>query len=245
MRVIIVDDEPKIRQGIAKRLNQEPDTEIAGVFEGADEALHFLEEDAADVMITDICMPGKSGLDLIDEIRLRNQEIQIIIISGYSEFEYAQRAIELGVLRYLTKPTNPRRLIEAVDCARALIAAEAEQREPMDDEGEETGRSLLIREAIRYMEANYEKKLMLRDIAEHLHISPNYLCERFKKQVGQNISDYLTTLRMARAKQLLRDVNYRVSDIAWAVGFSDPKYFSSTFKKQVGMSPMEYRNGKH
>jgi len=239
MKIIIVDDEPKIRQGIARLLQKAEDVEIAGVYVCADEALRFLEYDTADVMITDIRMPKLSGLDLIAEVQRRNREIQVIIVSGYSDFNYAQRAIELGVLRYLTKPTNPRLLLEAVDCARKRCAQERMKEKEREDE---SGRSLLIREALQYLSANFGQKLMLRDIAEYLHISPNYLCERFRRETGETISDYLMGLRMERAKQLLQDVNYRVADIAWAVGFTDPKYFSSTFKKQVGMSPMEYRN---
>ena len=68
--------------------------------------MEYLKGGQADVIITDIKMPRMSGLDLIYKIRAVNAEVDVIIVSGYTNFSYAQRAIELGVTRYLTKPTN-------------------------------------------------------------------------------------------------------------------------------------------
>ena len=75
------------------------------------EALEQLSVSYADVIITDIKMPEINGLDLINRIREKDENTKIIILSGYSDFSFAQRAIELGVTRYLTKPTNARELI--------------------------------------------------------------------------------------------------------------------------------------
>lgn len=111
MKIVIVDDEPKIRNGLSKLLSSRPGFEIIGVFENAMEALEQLSVSYADVIITDIKMPEINGLDLINRIREKDENTKIIILSGYSDFSFAQRAIELGVTRYLTKPTNARELI--------------------------------------------------------------------------------------------------------------------------------------
>ena len=111
MKIVIVDDEPKIRNGLSKLLSSRPGFEITGVFENAMEALEQLSVSYADVIITDIKMPEINGLDLINRIREKDENTKIIILSGYSDFSFAQRAIELGVTRYLTKPTNARELI--------------------------------------------------------------------------------------------------------------------------------------
>ena len=111
MKIVIVDDEPKIRNGLSKLLSSRPGFEIIGVFENAMEALEQLSVSYADVIITDIKMPEINGLDLINRIREKDENTKIIILSGYSDFSFAQRAIELGVSRYMTKPTIARELI--------------------------------------------------------------------------------------------------------------------------------------
>lgn len=111
MKILIIDDEPKIRNGLSNLLTRREGWEIAGAYENAADALKYLAVNQVDVMITDIKMPEISGLELIARIRERDKKTAIIILSGYSNFQFAQRAIELGVSRYLTKPTNPRELI--------------------------------------------------------------------------------------------------------------------------------------
>ena len=97
MNIIIVDDEPKIRKGLSRLLGLHMGWIVSGVFEEAESALRFLYENEIDVIITDIQMPGMQGLDMVHKIREVNREIPVIIISGYSRFDYAQRAIEVGV----------------------------------------------------------------------------------------------------------------------------------------------------
>ena len=72
--------------------------------------------------------------------------------------------------------------------------------------------------------------------------SPNYLSDLFKKHTGMKFSDYLLEVRMEKSKEYLMDIHYKVGDISALVGFSDARYFSSTFRKRYGMSPLEFRN---
>lgn len=128
MKLMIVDDEPKIRKGLLKLLGAREGWQVSGVFEDAHSALTALYDQEADVIVTDIKMPEVSGLELIRQIRERNQEIRIVILSGHSNFAYAQKAIELGVTRYLLKPTNPRELI-------AVLEGIEKELEPAREEG--------------------------------------------------------------------------------------------------------------
>ena len=114
MRIVVVDDEPKIRNGIKTLLDKRNGWQVVGVHEGAKEALLSISDTKPDIMIVDIKMPEYSGLDLIANIREKSEKIYIIIVSGYSDFKFAQKASELGVYRYLTKPTNPRELINTI-----------------------------------------------------------------------------------------------------------------------------------
>ncbi len=115
MKILIIDDEPKIRNGLSNLLSRREGWEVAGAYENASEALKYLAVNQVDVMITDIKMPEISGLELIARIRERDKKTAIIILSGYSDFQFAQRAIEPGVSRYLTKPTNSRELIRVLE----------------------------------------------------------------------------------------------------------------------------------
>ena len=77
-----------------------------------------------------------------------------------------------------------------------------------------------------------------------MYISPNYLCDLFKRCTNKTLMEYITQYRITRAKEFLGDVKYRVNDVAQMTGFSDAQYFSNIFKRNTGMTPTEYRNGK-
>ncbi len=240
MNIVIVDDEPKIRNGLNKLLDARENWNVVGTFEDAKSALKFIYEDEVDVIITDIKMPEVSGLELIGQIRDKNKNVCIIILSGYSNFSFAQKAIQLGVTRYMTKPTNTKELISV------LMMIENERKFGKEDKKEVLEvNNLLVLKAIKYIEMNYSKKIVLKDIAAELFISPNYLCDLFKKHMGKNLSEYIIEYRMQKAKKLLGQLEYKISDIADIIGFGDAKYFSSTFKKMYGVTPLEYRNGKN
>ncbi len=243
MKIMIVDDEPKIRKGLFKLLNGQEGWQVVGVYEDAPSALKDLYELEADVIITDIKMPEVSGLDLIRQIRERTLNIRIIILSGYSNFSYAQKAIELGVTRYLLKPTDPRELLSLLKEIEQELIPEASETGTVGrpDRENEVGNFLVVK-AIQYIEIHYGGKIALKDMAKELHLSPNYLCELFKRHTGKNLMEYVTDYRMGKAKTYLNHVEYRVGDVAEMVGYKEAKYFSSAFKKAYGITPLEYRN---
>jgi YesN/AraC family two-component response regulator len=237
MNIIIVDDEPKIARGILKLVSEREGYKAVGIFCEAAEALAFIECNPVDVVITDIRMPEISGLELIQQIRRTNENVHIIILSGYADFAYAQKAIALGVTRYLLKPTNPEELIGALEDIRSLSHATApELEQPAQIQ------NLLVRNAVRYIEEKYANPFTLKRMAEELFVSPNYLCDLFKRHTGRNITEYLTDYRLRQAEKYLKQVACKVTDISKLVGYSDAKYFSTAFKKKFGMTPLEYRN---
>ena len=75
-------------------------------------------------------------------------------------------------------------------------------------------------------------------MAAALYISPNYLSDLFKKNTGMRLSDYITEVRLEKAREYLMDVHYKVRDVSTLVGISDPRYFSSVFRKKYGMTPI-------
>ncbi len=242
MRILIIDDEERIRRGLSRLISSQPRWTVSALCPDAGAALAYLAENTVDVIITDIRMPGMSGLDLIQRLRDGSGgEVPIIILSGYADFHYAQRAIELGVAKYMTKPTNPRELLAFLSQLEGRLETGRTVSEAPRQEGGEVA-NLLVARAIDYLEAHYQEKISLREVAAALYISPNYLSELFRRHTGQTLSDYLQRLRMEKARRYLGDVRYKVSDIARLVGFTDSRYFSSSFKKLYGMRPLDYRN---
>lgn len=118
MNVLIADDEYYARKAMAKKVLQaDPEAEILGDFENGIQVLEYLAEhpDEADVLLTDVKMPEMDGLHLAQYLFEQESQIEIIIISGYNEFEYARKAISFGVSNYLVKPVQKEELKEALE----------------------------------------------------------------------------------------------------------------------------------
>lgn len=236
MKIIIIDDEPKIRKGMSKILGIHPGWIVLETFAEGESAIQFLKDNPVDVVITDIHMPGMTGLDMIARLKESCKKVSFVILSGYGRFEYAQRAIDLGVKKFLTKPTSPEEITQALE----QIESELTNRIPSSLAQKSTNNLLILR-AKEYIDLNYKRKFTLKDISTALYISPNYLSDLFKKHTGMKFSDYLLEVRMEKSKEYLLDVRYKINDISSLVGFSDSRYFSSTFRKKYQMTPLEFR----
>lgn len=133
--IIIIDDEPTILQGVCSAVAwAEYGFETVISANSAAEALALMEKYHFDIMITDICMPNKSGLELIKETRQRYPEMHSIILTAYSEFDYVLEALHLGVDNYLLKPINPQELISTIQHSLERIEQEQE-RSRRDEQG--------------------------------------------------------------------------------------------------------------
>lgn len=102
----------------------------------------------------------------------------------------------------------------------------------------------VIETAKEYIRANYNKDISLDDVSRILNISPYYFSKLFKDDTDVNFIEYLTNIRIDKAKELLNSTNYSMKEICSMVGYSDPNYFSRSFKKNVGVTPTEYKEGK-
>jgi len=105
-----------------------------------------------------------------------------------------------------------------------------------------TGGQQLIETIRKYVDDNYGYELTLSALAELFHLNETYLSGLFKQHAGINFSDYLTKVRLAKAAELLKENELKLTDIAMLVGYSTSSYFSTSFKKHYGQSPKEYRD---
>ncbi len=129
---------------------------------------------------------------------------------------------------------------EARQYARQVMGHAIELR---DHESKKQQRDLMI-QAIGFIDKHFpEETISLDRVAKKVNISPNYFSAMFSQEVGQTFIEYLTGKRIAEAKRMLRQTDKRSSEIAFAVGYKDPHYFSFVFKKVSGCTPSEYRRG--
>ena len=166
-------------------------------------------------------------------------ELRFSAIRAANSFGYSQEEF----LRPLTSgqelPADGGRETLEKSCA-ALLRRAIELRE------EESGNQYksMLKRALRYIDQNYtDETLSLNTVAKAANISPNYFSGVFSQEMGQTFVEYLTEKRMERAKELLRYSGKRSSEVAYEVGYRDPRYFSFLFKKTQGCTPSSYRAG--
>ena len=104
--------------------------------------------------------------------------------------------------------------------------------------------SEVVEQAVKILNDEYQNDIGLQYVAEQLNISGPYLSKRFKEEVGIGFKDYLTNLKMTRAKEWIKTTEMPLKDVAAHVGYNDYKQFNAIFKKQFGMSAGEYRKTK-
>ncbi len=102
----------------------------------------------------------------------------------------------------------------------------------------------VVSKAKAYIKENYGRDISLDDVSREVNVSPYYFSKLFKEEEGQNFIEYLTKIRIDKARQLLREENLSIKEISIMVGYSDPNYFSRLFRKQMDMSPREYRESQ-
>jgi two-component system response regulator YesN len=442
-KLLIVDDERDIREGLGRFDWKSLGIEVSGICDNGLSAFSHVMDDPVDIILTDIRMPIMNGLDLIEKVRKQFPFIKIVVLSGCDDFDYALSCITNGVLGYLLKPTDPDQLIETFNKITQQLNDEKQikvrlstlerkarfttkafknsflkdilQRSLMPDEMEEgclygelifdaelytvcvfqldgimekkasitannwkliifaldnimdelweqtdmgyrwvdpasadcciivtdpclqrdmeklknevhrtkenlnkvkglfkttisvgigsseqrpediwssaknarialssitdgdktavypsqnsymsmqsesdhentdiecaeklekyrqSGRQI-INAAQKYINDNYSRSITLAEVAGHVYINTTYLSTLFKELTGENFVHYITKCRVKKAQELLRDVQYNVCEIGEMVGYENPRYFSEVFKKNVGMTPYEFRN---
>ena len=138
---------------------------------------------------------------------------------------------------YLEKIYNKKDLAEVGDWFVSKVREAARYAETRKEESSLSA----IEVAKKYIESNYSKDLSLDDVSKVVDISPYYFSKLFKDEAGINFVDYVTGIRIEHAKQLISDGGLSIKEICAAVGYSDPNYFTRSFKKKVGLTPTEYK----
>lgn len=245
-KVAIIDDEPIIVEGLIRIIPWEAyNCKVIATANDGMEGIRVIKDKKPNILFTDIAMPGLDGLSMLAAVKSQFPGLRISVLTGYRDFDYAQRAIKLGVSRFMLKPSNLDELKEAVEFMAADLKEHGitgeECKESDEQEGEAAG-SFIVKNALKVIEENYNKKLTLSEVAEKTYVSQWHLSKLLNKHTGQNFSELLNTARINKAKELLKQPSLRIGDIAEMVGFIDMAHFSRVFKKITGVSANEFRN---
>ena len=240
--VFIVDDKKLIRESLLKTVAWENHGfQVVGTAGDGIKAEEDIRRLRPDVVITDIRMPGRDGLELASLIQEILPETRVIVITGFDRFEYAQKSLRVGAVDVILKPIRNQDIENALNIARRQLE-QAEKNLVPDDgsvHGEEYGH--LTRAALNYIEQNLGQDISLGALAEMYRVSPSHLSRIFKQDTGITFLRYLNKQRLKKALTLLDDPQYRISEIATACGFSSALLFSKNFKEFFGQTPRDYR----
>ena len=392
-KLIIADDEPRIREGLKETIQDfDLDIEICGLAKNGLVALEMVKELKPHIVLADISMPKLNGIDLIRRIKEEYLGVEIIIITGHDEFDYARKAIHLGVLEYLLKPINEKELYNTLKALINKFSQETqdirfkflmnEQLQKNKEHLRETFFNSWIEEEIAYDEVEEQMKVLAVDypkeaaivflsapygtiiqnagsgltenlvkhtleqvmkeffqarttayvfsdkhrniialvecekmeleklltscrseigvlvhgkcriegdictkgtfvivyhllkeritnelaqnpivkkakayiiehfnkneldlivVANNIGCNPSYLSRLMKEEIGLSFKEFLKSLRIQKAIELMKDPEETINDVAEKVGYSNQHYFSTAFKRITGMSPSEYR----
>lgn len=241
LNIAIVDDEVTILKGMTKLIGEmNANYHVVAAYNNGQEAINAINAmhpEKLDLLITDIKMPFMDGLELIKEIKIHHRDLSCLIISGFSDFDYARTAMRYGVIDYLLKPVDPDELDEKLS---AILLAKQQLMKAAAVNGDE---KKAIRVVKSWISDHYHLDLDMVAIAELVHLNPNYLSRLFKLETGESLTGYLIDVRMQKAKELLMvQTELKVYEVAEQIGYQDSTYFTKLFKKMNGYTPLEYRN---
>lgn len=234
MNLLIADDENLELKVLEKTVKKHfvDELEIFASSNGR-KASQICDEVKPDIALLDIEMPGMNGIELAKYIKEKYAECIIIFITAYDRFDYAIEAMHIKAFDYLLKPWKEERLCELINTAIENV------RSMQKTDGIVHSQKDIIKD---YIDRNYKKDISAKDVAGILGYSDVYFSKVFKQLFDDNFINYLTKIRIDRAKLLLKDISFNIKEVGKSVGYADSNYFTKVFKRSIGMSPSEYRN---
>ncbi len=243
-KILIAEDEELQLNSLVKKVEAfGEEFEVIATAQTGSQALKLVGLHHPDIVITDIRMPVMSGIELIEKVKVQFPETEFVIISGFSEFEYARSAIRLDVSDYLLKPVEPVELEKVLHNLKNKLEDNLSKETLfLSEDGKCKSSEQVAQELIVYLQNHYNEEINLNAIAVQMHYSAGYLTKIFNQFYDCSPNRYIINLRMQKAKQFLaHNPELSVRQIGEMVGYPEQGYFSRIFKKYTGKSPLEYR----
>jgi CheY-like chemotaxis protein/anti-sigma regulatory factor (Ser/Thr protein kinase) len=246
-KLLIVEDNPELLMLMQQLLKSYYRVYIApnGV-----EALKIVQQKTIDLIISDVMMPEMDGYELTRTLKgdPNYDHLPIILLTAKTQEEDEQEALEAGADEFLTKPFRLKDLKLRIDNIienRKRLLAETVQRS--DEEVVEAAKpvspeDIFLNRVLEHVHAHLEDEDYDRDsLAADMGASASTLYNKLRAITGMSVSAYIRDVRMKEARKMAeQNPKIRVSDLAYSVGFHDPRYFATCFKKQFGMQPKEF-----
>lgn len=261
--ILIVEDNVELRNFLSDILSESYRVLTAtNGQEGLDQAREYIP----DLIISDIMMPAMDGLDMVKNIK-ENREIchiPIILLSAKSSLDDRISGLEQGIDDYITKPFSATYLKIRI---KSLLHQRKELQEiywkawseKLNNTQETTLEEKLtpsqpqiisydeqfMQQVMQVMEEQMENsELTVDEFAQLLNLGRSVFYQKLKSIIGLSPVDFIREIRIKRAVQLIDSGEYNFSQVAYMTGFNDPKYFGKCFKRQMGMTPSEYKENK-
>lgn len=243
--IIVAEDEELLLNHLVEKLEQHVEGfKVIGKAQTGFQALNLINELAPDVLITDIQMPNMNGIELLEQVHVKHPHVKCIILSGYAEFAYAQKAIHYGVSEYLLKPIDPADLAKVFSRVRMELQKNKPQIEAVYEANMlRTPPHEVAHTLHDYIIKHFAEEVNWNEVSKQLNYSNSYLTKAFDQEYHTSPTKFLIQIRLTQAKQLLsQHYELSIQQVGEMVGYGDQSYFSRLFKKITGLSPLEYRN---
>lgn len=233
-------------------MNQKLSAEYSVYASDGSNAIEKVIEIIPDIVICDLNLPGKNGFEICQIIKkdLRTSHIPVIILTATDNQEAYLSALESGADIFLTKPFSLKVLVQSIkgllfnreklrfyysnNIANIVNNEEKNFGSPEQD---------FLRKLNRLIESNIDNSAYtVEDLSNDLSISRVQLYRKVKAILGISVSDHINNIRLDKAKELIVNSNKNISEIAYAVGYSSPNYFSTIFKNKFGVSPKDFKS---
>ncbi len=233
MDVLVVDDDMLICENVMSKLRRIVGEEslYCETANSVVEAKLAVKAHIPDILITDLNMPGISGLSLVKYVKENYPDVHIYVLSGYDDYQLVRQAFLNGAEDYLLKPME-------IEELREKVVNKAVQRKEKEAEKEA---SFELEAALAYIEENITRDLTMDEVAGSIAMSYNYFSRRFKEYTGYSFPEYVNLRRIDRSKNYLQDPSLKISEIAYKLGYNSASTFSKVFNKYENCYPAAYR----
>lgn len=248
--MMLVEDEAPLLRSLRRAVERSPsNVDVVATESNAVSALDSIGRLKPDILMTDICMPVMTGLELIEQALLLQPQLIPVVISGFQEFQYAQKALQLGARDYLLKPLQDERLNEVM----ARVIGELNGRQDMlspapgqpGDVHADDDNARFMKEVAAFIREHYSDQVTIASLADRFSISHGHLTRLFKAHYNTTPVEYLIQTRMTEAKRLLQTrPDLKIKQIASLVGYEDQHYFTRLFTHLHEVKPSDFRAGR-
>jgi signal transduction histidine kinase/AraC-like DNA-binding protein/ABC-type xylose transport system substrate-binding protein len=243
---LIIEDNEEVREFLVQKL--QPHFQVSTAADGA-AGLRLASDTIPDVIVCDVGLPELSGLEVAAALKgdWRTSHIPLVLLTAQVAPEQQVAGVQAGADLYLTKPFNPTFLLESI---RTLLRNRDQQREHFRRQlsgAAPTATPLrvdqkFLADLAAIIEGRLDQPgLNVDDIAHSLGVSRTQLYRKVKALLGTGVTEYIQTVRLTKARQLLLQEGSTIAEVAYQTGFSSPSYFSTAFKGKYQVSPSEFK----